>query len=146
MFSFTNIIWNNPYFNLLFIYLQYQKYVGNLIMNGLVKIYFWRYDKFLLAKINTLHSKSCALLLFFHVTHISKCPSVFLDLSLTNHNVHNTVSLAHMHYGLKSPLPSLKDSIDETFNTTFDLNEMRKAQRANCKKKVIVEIIIEEML
>ena len=117
------------------VFARLTKCFWNLIMNGLDKIYFWRYDEFLSAKINTLHFKSCALLLFFHVTHISKCPSVFLDLSLTNHNVHNTVSLAHMHYGLKSPLPSLKDSIDETFNTTFDLNEMRKAQRANCKKK-----------
>ena len=57
--------------------------------------------------------------------------------------MHNTVSHAHMHYALKSPLPRLKDSIDETFNTTFDLNEMRKAQRANFKKKVIVENVIE---
>ena len=49
-----------------------------------------------------------------------------------------------MHYSLKSPLRCFMDSVDETFNTTFDLNEMRKAQRANCKKKVIVEIVIEE--
>ena len=93
------------------------------------------YDEFLSSKINTLHFKSCALLLFFRVTHILKCPSVFFDLSLTNHNVHSRVSLAHMYYASKSPLASFTDSVDETFNTTFDLNEMRKAQRANYKKK-----------